>query len=225
MSEDFNGVEMTTGKSVPQHTVIWLHGLGADGNDFAPIVPELEKLGVSPVRFLFPHAPMRPVTINGGMQMRAWYDITSLDFDQREQDSVGTAESQALVETLITRELDRGIDSRQIYLAGFSQGGAIALHTGLRHANPLAGIIALSTYLPFADRIASETSPVNQDIPVFMAHGSQDDVIALHYAEASRDKLASHGYDVSWHSYPMPHSLSLEEIQDLAAWMRSNGLP
>lgn len=227
MTNSLDGVEITT--STPDHkaeqntnvnsAVIWLHGLGADGNDFAPLVPELEKLGVHSTRFFFPHAPIRPVTINGGMPMRAWYDITSLDFDQRRQDEQGTKESQQLVNALIDQELSKGIKPENIVIAGFSQGGAIALHTALRRPEKLAGIMALSTYLPLADTLTDEKSAPD-DLPIFMAHGLTDDVIAIRYAEASREVLKSHGYKVEWHTYPMPHSVSPEEIVDIANWLK-----
>ena len=220
MNEKFDGIEMTIGQSEPQYAIIWLHGLGADGNDFAPVVPELEKLGLESTRFVFPHAPERPVTINGGMRMRAWYDITSLQFDKRSQDVTGTEKSRALVEQLITRENQRGISTDRIMLAGFSQGGAIALHTALRHENALAGVIALSTYLPLADELAQARSTANNETPVFMAHGAADDVIAQPIAEASRDLMQELGYDIQWHSYPMTHTLSIEEISDVAGWIR-----
>ena len=223
MTNPFDGVEITV-SGTDQNTkinssVIWLHGLGADGNDFAPLVPELEKLGVHSTRFIFPHAPTRPVTINGGMPMRAWYDITSLDFDQRRQDEEGTKESQQLVNTLIDQELSKGIEPEKIVIAGFSQGGAIALHTALRRPEKLAGIMALSTYLPLPDTLANEKS-AHDDLPIFMAHGVTDDVIAIRYAEASREVLKSNGYKVEWHTYPMPHSVSPEEIVDIANWLK-----
>lgn len=220
MTENFDGVEVVTGDT-PKNAVIWLHGLGADGNDFVPVVSELEKRGVNNCRFVFPHAPMRAVTINGGMKMRAWYDITSLDFDQREQDATGTNESRALVESLILRENERGISSDKIVLAGFSQGGAIALHTSIRHSQMLAGTLALSTYLPLTDSVNAQRTTINQDIPVFMAHGTQDEVIAIRYAQNSKEFLETLGYKIDWHSYPMPHSLSMEEITDVAQWFKS----
>lgn len=221
MTEQFDGVEVTTCNTEATHSVIWLHGLGADGNDFVPVVTELERLGVSACRFIFPHAPQRPVTINGGMQMRAWYDITSLDFDQREQDAKGTEESQILVEKLIERENNRGISTDHIVLAGFSQGGAIALHTGVRHSQKLAGVMALSTYLPLADSVEEQRTSANQNTAYFMAHGLQDDVIAIQYAQASKEALEKLQYEIQWHTYPMGHSLSMEEIQDIASWLKS----
>lgn len=227
MTTNFDGVEIFSGASgssndaKPRFSIIWLHGLGADGNDFAPVVPQLEKLGVTNCRYVFPHAPTQAVTINGGMQMRSWYDIKSLDFDEREQDSSGVNASARHVEALINREIDRGIESDRIILAGFSQGGAVVLHTALRLDKKIAGVIALSTYLPLAATVANEKSVVNQQTPIYMAHGEHDDVINIRYAKASRDALESHGYQVQWKSFPMAHSLSMEEITDLAKWIVS----
>ncbi|OED39128.1 carboxylesterase [Chromatiales bacterium (ex Bugula neritina AB1)] len=220
MTDNFDGIELTTGTVRPVHSVIWLHGLGADANDFVPIVPELEKLGVSPCRFIFPNAPMRPITINGGMQMRGWYDISTLDFDKREQDSIGTKESETLLIDLIKREKRQGIASNNIILAGFSQGGAIALHTALRFDEQLAGVMALSTYLPLAETVAAERSDTNTQINIFMAHGTQDEIIDISYAKTSRDLLQSLNYVVEWRSYNMPHTLSMEELNDIAGWLR-----
>ena len=228
MSTSFDGVEITTETSAdkeqssPLLSIIWLHGLGADGHDFAAVVPELEKLGVHRCRFIFPHAPIQAVTINGGMEMRSWYDITSLDFESREQDAAGIHASAALVENLIQREIDRGVPAEQIMIAGFSQGGAIALHMLIRLEFKIAGVIALSTYLPLSETVAVEKSQANQHTPVFMAHGQQDDVIDLRYAEESRDTLVTQGYNVQWKSYAMPHSLSIDEIVDLAQWITTN---
>jgi phospholipase/carboxylesterase len=199
----------------PQAAVIWLHGLGADGHDFEPIVPEL---GVSqPVRFIFPHAPVRPVTINNGMRMRAWYDI--LQFGGGAEDEAGIRASQKLIEDLLQAEREKGVSAGKIVLAGFSQGGAIALQTVLRHAERLAGVLALSTYLPLAAKL-NEASEAARDTPIFMAHGQFDDLIPLRRAEQSRDLLKQAGYPVEWHSYPMPHSVSAEEIRDIAQFLR-----
>ena len=230
MNTTFDGVETCTSDDVtdkenqpaPQLSIIWLHGLGADGNDFAPVVPELEKLGVKNCRFVFPHAPLQAVTINGGMEMRSWYDITSLDFNDRQQDAAGIKASAQRTEALVQRELDRGMQAEQIMLAGFSQGGAVVLHTAIRLKQKIAGVIALSTYLPLAETVAAEKTAANQQTPVFMAHGRNDDVIEQRYAEASRDALESHGYTVQWQSYDMPHSLSMEEIVDLADWIKTH---
>jgi phospholipase/carboxylesterase len=214
-----DAIEITTAPE-PRLTVLWLHGLGADGHDFEPIVPEL-KVGF-PVRFIFPHAPVRPVTINGGMAMRAWYDI--LGFDRRaREDSAGIRASQAAVTELVDREVERGMSSDRIVLAGFSQGGAIALHTALRSPRPLAGVLALSTYLPLAATLASERSAENAEIPLFMAHGTDDGVLPLQLAESSRSTLEALGYSVDWHAYRMAHSVCMEEIGAIAAWLA--GLP
>lgn len=202
-------VEIETGPN-PVGAVIWLHGLGADGHDFEPVVPELRL--TRPVRFIFPHAPIRPVTINMGMRMRAWYDIFQLGGGP--EDTAGIRASQQLLEKLI--ESQKG---RKIVLAGFSQGGAIVLQTGLRYPERLAGILALSTYLPLASSLEAEASQANRDIPIFMAHGEFDDLIPLQRAEASREQLARLGYKVQWHSYPMPHSVCAPEIADIAKFL------
>lgn len=207
-------VEIETGTS-PDAAVIWLHGLGADGNDFAPIVPELELKGAA-VRFVFPHAPHRPVTINMGMRMPAWYDI--LQMGGGREDEAGIRESQGRIERLIAREKQRGLPASRIALAGFSQGGAIVLHTGLRHAERLAGILALSTYLPLADTVAAERHDANRDVPIFIAHGTQDPMIALARADATRRRLEALGYAPDYRTYPMPHAVCAEEIADIAAW-------
>jgi phospholipase/carboxylesterase len=199
--------------------VILLHGLGADGHDFESLVPEL-RLPASPsVRFVFPHAPIRPVTINGGYRMRAWYDIAGLD-RRAPQDERGIRESAASLRALVAREHERGIPSDRIVLAGFSQGGAIALFTGLREPERLAGILALSTYLPLGERLAEEAHPANAAVPIFMAHGTLDPMIPLALAEGSRDLLAAGGHDVEFRTYPMPHSVSAEEVADVRAWLR-----
>ncbi len=215
MPEFLETIEIETGKN-PTASVIWMHGLGADGNDFAPIVRELDLPGM-PIRFVFPHAPMQPVTINGGMVMRAWYDIS--DATARREDESGVRASQALIEALIAREKDRGIIPERLVLAGFSQGGAIALQTGLRHPDRLAGIMALSTYLPLAEKLPAEASAANRELPVFMAHGTFDPVIPFARAAQSRDLLRSTGYAVEWHEYPMPHSVNAEEVRDIGAWL------
>lgn len=215
-----DAVEIETGPA-PRASVIWMHGLGADGHDFEPIVPEL-SLPKGPIRFIFPHAPHRPVTINGGMRMPAWYDILepTLDPASRREDAQGIRGSQAQVEALVARERERGVPDSRIVLAGFSQGGAIALHTGLRHPARLAGIMALSTYLPLQSTLAAEASPANRDVPVFMAHGLADPVVVPVRATASRDLLLGAGYCVQWHEYPMPHAVCAEEIADIGAWLR-----
>jgi len=207
-------IEIQTG-SKPVASIIWLHGLGADGHDFEPIVPELQL--AKPLRFAFPHAPVRPVTINQGMRMRAWYDI--LQFGGGPEDEAGIRASQRLVEELIAKEKKKGLPAEKIVMAGFSQGGAIALQTALRHSERLAGVLALSTYLPLAASLPGERSPANQDIPIFMAHGRDDDIIPLRRAEESRKLLEAAGYPVEWHEYPMPHSVCAEEIADIAAFL------
>ncbi|MFA5241862.1 MAG: alpha/beta fold hydrolase [Sulfuricella sp.] len=210
-------LEINTGTH-PSSAVIWLHGLGADGHDFAPIVPELGLPPRLAVRFIFPHAPLLPVTINNGYAMPAWYDVRSLDLRQTE-DEAGIRASQQLLEALIRREEARGIPAARIVLAGFSQGGAIALHTGLRYEAPLAGVLALSTYLPLPRALASEASPANAGLPVFMAHGTADGVIPAAQGAASRDWLEQHGYTVDWREYPMAHSVCAEEITDIGQWL------
>ncbi len=217
-SKLLDSLERTTGAQ-PQRAVIWLHGLGADGHDFAPIVPELDLQGVPPVRFVFPHAAVQPVTINGGMAMRAWYDIVGTDLVKRE-DEAGIRASAEQIEALIARENDRGIASQHIVLAGFSQGCAMALHTGLRHRQPLAGVIGLSGYLPLADRLLDERDPANLATPIFMAHGTDDPVVPLSRAEASAARLREAGHAVEWQTYPMPHAVHPREIQDIAVFLR-----
>ena len=202
----------------PTHSVIWLHGLGADGNDFAPIVPQLVAPTWPSVRFVFPHAPVRPVTINNGMSMRAWYDISAFDLNAR-QDETGMRASVAEVETLIAREHARGVPSENILLAGFSQGGAIALAAALLHPQPLAGIIALSTYLPMQATLATERHPSNATTPIFWGHGLADPVVVLQRGLDSRDQLQALGYPVDWHTYPMMHAVCPQEITDLRQWM------
>ncbi len=217
MPELLDAIQLETGRN-PDRSVIWLHGLGADGRDFVPIVGELD-LPAAAIRFVFPHAPMQPVTINNGMTMRAWYDIAGNDLVRRE-DERGVRTSQGLVEALIARERERGVPASRIALAGFSQGGAISLQTGLRHPERLAGIMALSSYVPIAATLEAERNPSNRDVPVFMAHGTQDPIIPLAYARRSRELLERLGYPVEWHEYPMPHSVSPQEIHDIGAWLR-----
>jgi len=204
-------LEICSGQS-PNASIIWLHGLGADGYDFAPVVEALQPM--PHIRFILPHAPAVPVTINSGYVMPAWYDIYGSDIADR-QDEAGMRASQSQIEALIAEEKRRGITPGRILLAGFSQGGAIALHTGLRHEEKLAGILALSTYLPMHEKFPGERSEQNQHTPVFMAHGNFDDIIPIKTAVASKILLETLGYDVEWHDYPMPHSLCNEEIADL----------
>ncbi len=210
-------IELATGAD-PQGTVIWMHGLGADGWDFVPIVRELDLPEDAALRFIFPHAPVRPVTINNGYAMRAWYDIAMADIG-RLPDEAGIRQSQAQVEAFLDREKSRGIPARRIVLAGFSQGGAIALHTGLRHGESLAGILALSTYLPLGETLARESADANGSVPIFMAHGTEDPVVPLALAESSRATLASRGLAPEWHTYPMPHSVCAEEVGAISRWL------
>jgi phospholipase/carboxylesterase len=214
-AEILEAIEIETAPN-PRASIIWMHGLGADGRDFAPLADEIE-LPVA-VRYIFPHAPMMPVSINGGYVMRAWYDIS--DAAIRREDEDGVRASQRSVEDLLAREKTRGIAASRIVLAGFSQGGAIALQAGLRHGERLAGIMALSTYVPLADRLAAEASPANLEVPIFMAHGTADPMIAFARAQASRDLLLQRGYAVEWHEYLMQHSVCPQEIADIAKWLR-----
>jgi len=209
-------LEIETGPK-PTAAVIWLHGLGADGHDFEPIVPELGLPASRPVRFIFPNAPQRPVTINMGMRMPAWYDI--LQSGGGPEDENGIRESQSSIEDLILKETKRGIPHGKIVLAGFSQGGAIVLQTALRQRERLAGVMALSTYLPLAGKLAAERQAINNDLPILMAHGSFDPMIPMARAQQSRDALQALGYAVEWREYPMPHSVCPEEIADIAAFL------
>jgi phospholipase/carboxylesterase len=202
----------------PTHSVIWLHGLGADGNDFVPIVPALLRPGWPPLRFVFPHAPVRPITINAGMRMRGWYDIAGFDLAQR-QDETGIRASIEQLEALIAREAERGVPAERVILAGFSQGGAIALAGGIRHQRQLAGIVALSTYLPIAEIVAAERHAANAQTPIFMAHGTFDPVVPLMLGEMGRQRLLGFGHPLEWHSYPMAHQVCPQEISDLADWL------
>ena len=210
-------VEVTLGTE-PRGTVIWMHGLGADGWDFVPIVKELPLPEGLSLRFIFPHAPVRAVTINNGNRMRAWYDIAMTDI-ARLPDERGIRESQAQVNDLIAREEARGMSAEKIVLAGFSQGGAIALQAGLRHPKKLAGVMALSTYLTLGDSLAAEGTSANRDTPILMAHGTQDPVVPLKLAVSSRDKLVELGWKVEWREYAMPHSVCAEEVEEIAGWL------
>ena len=202
----------------PVATIIILHGLGADGNDFVPIAQELDLDAIGPVRVIFPHAPVLPVTINAGMRMRAWYDIVGFEADAP-QDEPGLRRSMAMVQALLQRERERGVPSERIVLAGFSQGCAMSLLTGIRHGERLAGIAGLSGYLPLAERTAAELNPANRSTPIFLAHGTHDEVVALERGEASRDALLALGYAVEWHEYLMGHSVSPLEIAELNDWL------
>jgi phospholipase/carboxylesterase len=211
-------VETSTGPK-PVFSVVWLHGLGADGHDFAPIVPELLRRDWPALRFVFPHAPVLPITINGGHAMRAWYDIVSLDFGKVREDAAGVRRAIAEVEALIAREHERGVPANRVILAGFSQGGAIALAAGLRREQPLLGLVALSTYLPLAAETLAEATPQGLATPLFMAHGTQDPVVPLVAGQKSAEALKALGMDASVRRYPMPHSVCAEEIRDLSDWM------
>jgi phospholipase/carboxylesterase len=198
--------------------IIWLHGLGADGNDFVPVVPQLELDDLA-IRYIFPHAPSRPITINGGMTMPGWYDITSMDITTKE-DQLGIEQSSTSIIDLIQHQLDNGIAAEKIILAGFSQGGAIALHTGVRHPKYIGGIMALSTYLPLKECFEKECSPDHSHLSIFMGHGTYDPVVAISAGERSRDYLQQHNYPVEWHDYPMEHSVCSQQLTDIGNWLR-----
>jgi phospholipase/carboxylesterase len=210
-------IEAQTGDN-PVATIVILHGLGADGRDFVPIAEQLDLSSVGPVRFLFPSAPSIPVTVNGGYVMPAWYDILAADLVRRE-DEAGLRHSQAAIEELIAHEKSRGMAANRIVVAGFSQGCALSLLTGLRHSERLAGIVGMSGYLPLADKTAVECSAANQDTPIFLAHGTRDGIVALPRATATREALATLGYSVEWHEYLMEHSVCPQEIRDLERWL------
>jgi phospholipase/carboxylesterase len=218
-----DAVEIETG-STPSHSVIWLHGLGADGNDFVPIVQQLALPDLG-IRFIFPHAPMMPVTINGGFVMRAWYDILSADIapgsgqERKLEDESGMRNSENVIRQFIDREVARGIPASRIVLAGFSQGGAMALQTGLRYGHKIAGLMALSAYLPLKSKLSSERDPANQNTSIFMGHGSIDNVVPVSLASTSQAYLAELGYEVEWHAYPMMHEVCHEELVDIGNWM------
>jgi len=212
-------IEVTTGEN-PAAAVIWLHGLGADGHDFEPLVPELCWPGAPDIRFVFPHAPVRPVTINGGMAMRAWYDIVSLS-SNRDHDQRGIADSVNHAAALVRREMTRGIPAQRIIVAGFSQGGAIAVQLALRFPHRLAGLVALSTYLLLDHRLEEDLHEANRGLPVFVGHGSHDPMVPVQLGEMAAARLRSMGHGVEFHRYPMPHAVCPEEISDLAAWLRA----
>ncbi len=217
MSDLLDGIETSTG-AAPSFSVIFLHGLGADGNDFAPMVPQLVRPHWPALRFVFPHAPVRPITINGGMRMRGWYDIAAMDIASRE-DEAGVRQAIAQVQALIAREGERGVPPARVVLAGFSQGGAITLATGLRRTQPLAGLVALSTYLPLAAASIAESTIAARSTPVFMAHGQFDPIVPEALGRRSRDALTALGMAVQWHSYPMAHQVCPPEIAALTAWL------
>lgn len=205
----------------PRYAVIWMHGLGADGSDFVPLVPELGLGDDCAVRFIFPHAPLMPVTCNGGYVMRAWYDIISLELNSRQIDDAGILASRQAICRLIERENQRGIPSHRIFIAGFSQGGVMAYVTALTYPEKLAGLVALSGYIPNPQWLTEEASEANQSIPIFAAHGREDDVVLPQLGVAARDFLIQRGYPLEWHDYPMPHSVCLEEINDIGNWLRN----
>jgi len=215
MNTTLPAIELETGSN-PTASIVWMHGLGADGNDFVPIAQELDLDPIGPVRFVFPNAPAIPVTINSGYTMPAWYDIYP---DRSMEDEAGLRRSQGAIEALIAREKARGVPAHRIVVAGFSQGCAMALLTGLRHSETLAGIVGLSGYLPLAAKTAAERHTANTATPIFMAHGSRDPVVVLPRATASRDALQALGHTVEWHDYPMEHTVCLEEVQDLNQWL------
>ena len=211
-------LEKETGAN-PTNAVIWLHGLGADGYDFEPLVPALEISPQTPTRFIFPHAPVRPVTVNGGMAMRAWYDILTPAL-VRAEDAQGILASEQMIAALIAQQNARGIPSDRIVLAGFSQGCAMTLHTGLRYADKLAGLIGLSGYLPLADQAVAHWQAANRDTPIFLAHGTEDPIVTLDRGQSTERLLAAHNYAVQWHTYPMPHSVCPEEVFDIAQFLK-----
>ena len=213
--QSHDSVEVVTGEN-PTGSIIWLHGLGADGHDFEPIVPELRLPAGVPLRFVFPHAPVQPVTINGGMAMRSWYDILSFDSEGR-ADRDGVLKSSAILEGLIAREIERGIAADKIVIAGFSQGGAVAIHTALQTEHNIAGLMALSTYMALPDD--AENAVSRKDLPIFMAHGSADPVLQMAWGRSSADKLIESGYEVEWHEYPMAHAVCPQEIADIGVWL------
>ncbi|OGA50916.1 MAG: carboxylesterase [Betaproteobacteria bacterium RIFCSPLOWO2_12_FULL_62_58] len=221
MSKLLDTIEIETAPN-PTVSIIWMHGLGADGNDFVPMVRELELTGMPSIRFVFPHAPMQPVTINNGYVMRAWYDVSLADLEgnSRRADEKGVRASQTAIGSLIEREIARGMASENIVLAGFSQGGAVALQTGLRWPQRLAGIMALSTYVPLAESLPQEAAAGNAKTPIFMAHGTHDPVVPYAMGSGSRELLGKMGYTVEWHDYPMQHAVCLEEVRDISAWLR-----
>jgi phospholipase/carboxylesterase len=219
--EDFLPAREVETAENPQFSVIWLHGLGADGSDFVPVVPELALDAACGVRFIFPDAPLIPVTCNGGYVMRAWYDIVSLDSSSRQIDEAGIVAARQAVRALIARENQRGTPSRKIFVAGFSQGGAVAYSSALTHPETLAGVIALSTYLPSARLLLAEASAANQETPIFAAHGSADEVVSLGLGWAARDLLIAQHYRLEWREYPMAHSVCLAEIKAIGQWLNA----
>ncbi len=218
LSQQLPALELETGAQ-PTHSILWMHGLGADGNDFVPIIHELELPPDTAIRFIFPHAPKQPVSINQGFIMRAWYDIKHANLNHYE-DEAGIRSSQHAITAMIERENQRGISSTNIVLAGFSQGGVMALQVGLRHPDKLGGIMALSSYLPLAHTLAKEAHNANISTSIFMAHGSYDPIVPILLAKTSRQQLVEAGYQVEWHEYPMEHSVCAEELADISKWLR-----
>ena len=219
MNDLLPAIEIETA-AMPRYSVIWMHGLGADGSDFEPVVPELGLEGGPGVRFIFPHAPQSPVTCNGGYVMPAWYDIVTLDANTREVDEAGVIASRQAIRRLIERENQRGVPCARIFVAGFSQGGAVAYTTALTHAESLAGVIALSTYIPTPLLVETEATAANRAVPIFAAHGSYDDVVAPELGIRARDFLSRLGYGLEWHEYPMAHSVCIEEVREIGRWLR-----
>ncbi|KQV32805.1 alpha/beta hydrolase [Massilia sp. Root335] len=219
MSELLEHIQIETNDS-PEIAIIWMHGLGADGNDFVPMVRELDLAGLPGIRFIFPHAKTMPVTVNNGYVMRSWYDITNADLTRRE-DEGGLRASQQDIEAFIEREKARGIPALRIILAGFSQGCAMAIQTGLRHPETLAGLLCLSGYVPLSASLVTECTEASKATPIFMAHGRYDNVVPFNRAEASRDLLVSLGYRLEWHEYAMQHTLCLEEVEHISAWLKT----
>ena len=221
MTKLIDHIELVTGPE-PKGTIIWMHGLGADCWDFVSLVKELGLPDDLPLRFIFPQAPTRAISINNGQRMPGWYDITLSELQDgaaRKADESGVRESQGFINALIAREATRGIASDKIVVAGFSQGGAIALQTGLRHPQPLAGVMALSTYLPLENSLATERTLANANIPILMAHGTQDPLVPVTLARLSKGKIEAQGYRVEWREYPMQHSVCMEEVTDIGAWL------
>ena len=219
MDDLLPAIEVETA-AMPRFSVVWMHGLGADGSDFEAVVPELGLDGGPGVRFIFPHAPQIPVTCNGGYVMPAWYDIVSLDANSRTVDEAGIIASRQAIRRLIARENQRGVPCSRVFVAGFSQGGAVAYTTALTHPETLAGVIALSTYIPVQKLLETEATAANRAVPIFAAHGSEDDVVSPELGIRARDFLVRNGYGVQWHEYPMPHSVCLEEVQEIGSWLR-----
>jgi len=217
MTQDKN-IELIHGGGEPQHAIIWLHGLGASSSDFPPIVPELGLSADRSIRFIFPQAPDRPITINGGMVMPGWYDIKGVDIADK-QDAAGMAESKAMLDELIEQQIKLEISSENIIIAGFSQGGAVAYHTGVRSKHKLGGILALSTYIPFAEQVVVEHSKINLETPILANHGDHDPVVPIHLGKASADLLGDLGYSIQWQTYPMAHQVAMEQIRDIGNWI------